>query len=187
MKKLTILVDMDDTIENLCEVWVKYLNELHYINVSIKNIQEWDITKAFPMLNRSDVFAPLSRAELWERVTPLPGAVEYLKRLIDDGHKVIIVTASDPDIISLKLTHVLFKYFPYFTYNDVIITSQKQFVRGDILVDDAPHNLEGGCYVKLLFDAPHNQLYEIKDDDMFRVHDWQETYAVINYLSRNLR
>lgn len=26
MSKLTILIDMDDTIENLCEAWVGYLN-----------------------------------------------------------------------------------------------------------------------------------------------------------------
>lgn len=27
MKRLTVLIDADDTIENLCEVWVNFLNE----------------------------------------------------------------------------------------------------------------------------------------------------------------
>ena len=29
MRHLTILVDMDDTIENLAEAWVDYLNARH--------------------------------------------------------------------------------------------------------------------------------------------------------------
>lgn len=180
--KLTVLVDMDDTIENLCEEWVDYLNEIHGTTVKHEDIKEWNMTKAFPTIPPKEVFAPLYEKTLWERVKPLPGAVEYLKKIIDDGHKVVIVTSSHPDTVALKLNNVLFKYFPYLSYNDVIITSQKQLIKGDILIDDAPHNLEGGDYFKLLFDAPHNQSYPVEENLMARVHNWEEVYYAINYL-----
>ena len=183
MKKLTILIDMDDTIENLCEAWVNYLNEIHKTNVSLVDIKEWDITKAFPMLSYSEIFNPLTDERLWERVTPLPGAVDNIRRLKEDGHKIVIVTTSHPDTVSMKLNKVLFKYFPYFTYNDVIITSQKQLVHGDILIDDAPHNLEGGNYVKLLFDASHNKSYDTEKHSVIRVHNWEEIYYAVNHIA----
>ena len=113
MKKLTILVDMDDTIENLCETWAAFLNETHGTTVRTEDILDWDMTKAFPTIERSQVYDPLFNEEMWKRVTPLPGAVEYLKRLIDDGHKVVIVTASHQNTVAMKLNNVLFKYFSY--------------------------------------------------------------------------
>lgn len=179
MKKLTVLIDMDDTIENLCEEWVKYLNELYGTTVQLGDIKEWDMTKAFPKLLPVQIYQPLFAEDFWMGVTPLPGAPETILKIIEDGHKIVIVTASHPDTVSMKLNNVLFKYFPYLSMNDVIIASQKQLIHGDILIDDAPHNLEGGQYMKLLFDAPHNRSYPASDNGMVRVHNWDEIYNIV--------
>ena len=179
-KRLTILVDMDDTLENLLEEWVKFLNEEHNLRVDINNVTNWDMSKTFTMLSRQEIYAPLFNKSLWERVKPLPGAVQYVNRLIKDGHRVVIVTASHQDTVSIKLNDVLFKYFPFFTYKDVIITSQKQLINGDILIDDAPHNLEGGKYKGILMTAPHNKSYKAEEHGLVRVNDWEEIYKLIN-------
>lgn len=179
MRKCTILVDMDDVLENLCEVWVSALNDRYQTDVRAEQITEWDLGKAFPTLTKEQICAPLCEEAFWKRVTPLPGAVEYVGKLILDGHKVVVVTASHPDTIPLKLKHVLFRYFPFFTYEDVIVTSQKQRILGDILIDDAPHNLEGGNYAKLLMNAPHNRSFNEKGTDIIRVYDWREIYGLI--------
>ena len=71
MKKLTILVDMDDTIENLCETWVAFLNETHGTTVHTDDIHDWDMTKAFPTIEKSQVYDPLFDENMWKRVTPL--------------------------------------------------------------------------------------------------------------------
>lgn len=182
MRNFTILVDMDDTIENLTDAWVAYLNDRYGTSVKKEDITSWDLAEAFPTLEKSQVFGALYDEALWERVKPLPGAVKYLKRLIDDGNQVVIVTASHPDSVGVKMNKVLFRYFPYFTYQDVIIASKKQLISGDFLIDDAPHNL-GGNYMGLLFTAQHNK--SITDEELvmknaIRVDNWKEVYELIH-------
>ena len=185
MKMLTLLIDADDTIENLCEEWVKYLNEKHGTSVSLTDIKEWDMAKAFPTIPRNEVYEPLFNEDLWKRVTPLPGAVENIKKIIEDGHKVVIVTSSHPYTVALKWIYVFERYFPFISIHDVIFSSQKQLIKGDVMIDDAPHNLVGGDYFKLLYDAPHNQNFDTESYNIARVYNWKEVYFAINYIANN--
>lgn len=185
MKKLTVLVDMDDVLENLFETWVSYLNRRYDTNVNVDEVFEWDFTKNFPMLSKEQIFKPLTEKDLWCEVKPIPGSVEYLKKIIDDGHKVRIVTASHPDTVAVKLNNVLFKYFPFISYRDVIISYDKKMIRGDVLIDDYPYNLEGGAYIGLLMEAPHNRLYKTNERDIVRVKSWDEIYHKICEIANN--
>jgi 5'(3')-deoxyribonucleotidase len=182
MRGLTILIDMDDTIENLCETWVKFLNRRHDTNYSLEDVTEWDMTRNFPSLSREQIFAPLLEEEFWKEVRPIEGAVDCIKQLIDDGHKVYIVTASHPDTVKLKLDNVLFKYFPYIDFTKVIIASDKQMIIGDVMIDDAPHNLRGSDVVKILFTASHNKSFDARKWGMYRVNSWEEIYQYISKL-----
>lgn len=179
MQNLTILVDMDDVLENLCETWVAQLNGLYQLSVSMDDIREWDMRKAFPTLSPQEIYWPLKTNALWENVKPLPGAVEYLKRLIDDGHRVVVVTASGAEAVPIKLQKVLFKYFPYLTMKDVVVAEQKGLIIGDVMIDDAPHNLRDFTGKKILFNQPHNRSFNAADSEMQRVDGWGEIYEII--------
>ena len=181
LKQLTILVDIDDTLEDLCTPWVQYLNEKYGTAVTTDDIKDWHIAKVFPTLTREQVFEPLAKEEFWERVKPLPEAYKNIRKLKYDGHRIFIVTASDPIIsVPMKLEKVLFRYFPFFSCNDVIIATQKQMIRGDILVDDASHNLENGNYKRILMNAPHNRFFNEKSIGAARACDWDTVYRLIS-------
>lgn len=181
LKQLTILVDMDDTLEDLCTPWVQYLNEKYGTAVTTDDIKDWHIAKVFPTLTRELVFEPLATDGFWERVKPLPKAYENICKLKYDGHRIFIVTASDSIIsVLMELEKVLFRYFSFFSCNDVIITTQKQLIRGDVLVDDAPHNLENGNYKRMLMNAPHNRFFDEKSIGAVRACDWDTVYRLIS-------
>lgn len=183
MKQFTILVDMDDTIEDLCSAWVGYLNDTYGTSVSADDITEWDMTLFFPTLSSKQVYGALLKKKLWERVKPLPGAPEFLEQLIVDGHQVVIVTASHPHTVGVKLNNVLFRYFPFLTQKDVIVASKKQLVLGDIMIDDAPHNLIGGTYKGFLMTAPHNRNYDAEANGFIRVSSWPQIYQIIRRMA----
>jgi 5'(3')-deoxyribonucleotidase len=70
MKKLTILVDMDDVLENLVECWVDELNKKCGSSLCEEDITDWRIAKFFPSLTNEDLFSPLNTAEFWGKIAP---------------------------------------------------------------------------------------------------------------------
>lgn len=179
MKRLTVLVDMDDTIINLLDAWVDSLNRSYGTEVKTEDVTQWNIAKFFPSLTSEQVYFPLLCDDFWYNVLPKEGAAEALRQLINDGHKVLIVTSSLYQTLRTKMDVTLFGYFPFITWEDVIITGYKQLIKGDVLVDDGVHNLENGDYFKVLMDAPHNRTYDAESNGMHRTSDWGEVYSLI--------
>lgn len=179
MRKLRLLVDADDTIEGLLKAWIEALNWRYYTDVQYEDVTDWSIEKFFPSLTQDQVYRPLTSNEFWGLVRPIDGAVENLSKLHKDGHEIYIVTASDYRSLKGKMERLVFKYFPFIDWEHVIVASNKCLIRGDILIDDAPHNLVGGEYKKFLVTAPHNQSYDAEANGMRRFNTWDEIYEAI--------
>ena len=180
---MTILIDMDDTIESLLKAWVNGVNMKYGRSVSCEDVTSWDVSAAFPGLTREEVYAVPLEQGFWKTVEPIPGAAEAIQRFMDAGHEVFIVTATPYESVTEKMTEVLFRYFPFLTWKQLIITSRKQLIRGDVLIDDGIHNLDGGDYIKILMTAPHNRNYDAEAIGMIRVHNWAEIEEVIKQIS----
>ena len=175
---------MDDVIENLSVTWIDYLNNKYGTEVDREIVRDWDMAAAFPELTREQIYSPLCDPELWKAVPPKEGAAKYMSMLLEDGHEIYIVTTSDYRTIKTKTEEVLFKYFPFIDWNHVIITSSKQMIRGDVLIDDGIHNLIDGEYEKILFDAPYNRNFNAEAHGIVRVSNWEEIYELITSLSK---
>lgn len=176
-------MDLDDTLIDLLNPWVVALNEKYGTNIQKEDIVEWNMQKAFPSLNKSEIYSPLKERSFWDGVEPIEGAIGYLILLMKEGHEILIVTASHYSVIEMKAETVLKRYFSFIPWEDVIITSDKRRIRGDVLVDDAPHNLIGGKYRRILFDAPYNRGFNEGRLKMRRVKNWKEAYQAIQEIA----
>ena len=181
---MVILVDMDDTIEHLLVPWLDWLNRQYGKNVRESDVVSWSMQVAYPDLTIEQIFAPLDMAEFWDTVTPVEGAPEALKRMIERGHEVYVVTSTPPYSVEAKMERVLFRYFPFIPWSNVIITGNKQMLKADVMIDDGVHNLEGGNYVKILVDAPYNRAYDETQEGMIRVRNWSEIEEVMREIER---
>ena len=92
---MTILIDMDDTIEQLLMAWVRKCNAKYGYNVAYEDIREWNVAKAYPGLTREQVYGITYEPGFWASVDPVPGAAETLQRLMARGHEIFIVTATE--------------------------------------------------------------------------------------------
>ena len=179
---MTILVDMDDTIEQLLAEWIRSVNTKFGRSATVDEVKSWNVAAVYPGLSWEEVYMVTVEPGFWGRVEPIPGAAEGLQKLMADGHDVFIVTATYYESVPEKMKDLLFKYFPFISWDHVIVASRKQMIRGDVLIDDGIHNLEGGEYAKILVTAPHNKDYDAEANGMIRVNSWDEILEAIDRL-----
>lgn len=48
MKKLTILFDADDVVEDCTRVWVSLINEHYGTKTRYEDLRDWDVSLGFP-------------------------------------------------------------------------------------------------------------------------------------------
>mgnify|MGYP003292472703 CR=1 FL=1 len=176
--KYTLLIDMDDTIENLAEAWCAWLNSVYGTAVVLEDHTEWAFDKAFPELTKEQVYEPLFREDFWNTVKPTKDAMYYMEQLWNYGVPMYICTASHPDTVKAKYNAIIRKYFPFIPANHFITISNKKLLNGWYLIDDGTHNF-GGNYKGLLMDKPWNRLFNTTGKNIVRVHNWKEIYDII--------
>jgi 5'(3')-deoxyribonucleotidase len=113
--------------------------------------------------------------------------MEYVSKLHSEGFSIYIVTSSHYSTVSNKFRDALFPYFPFIDYNHIIVCNAKQLVRGNVLIDDGVHNLLDSdtlkaTYSKILFSANHNKYFDCDKTDIYRVHNWNEAYEIVERL-----
>lgn len=181
--RITLLVDMDDTIENLLPAWAERLNNKYGTSVQGDDITDWDVHRFFPSLTKDEVYSPLYEDKFWETVQPKTDAIHYLSQLNNLGFKLYICTNSNYQTIRCKLEYIIDRYFPFISWWNVITICNKQLINADILVDDGIHNLIGGSYKKILMTASHNKDFDADSNGIIRVNDWHEAFDAIIKIS----
>lgn len=185
MKKLNLLFDADDVLENLVECWVCRINKKYGTSVKVDDITGWTMSEFFPELKESQIRSVLNEPELWHSLEPKPKSVDTLQAIKSEGHNIQIVTTSHFTTIVPKAERLL-EMFPFISWDDITVTSKKQSVIGDALFDDGFHNLVGGKYHKYLVDRPWNRNYNERFEGMIRVYDFDDIYFHVDRLSKIL-
>lgn len=142
-KKLhTLLIDMDCILVDMLAPWIKQYNERLGTNIKVSDIKNYNVSMVCEdgrvldkILNDPGFF--------FNDMDPMPQAVEYLQKLIDDGYDVVIVTQPPrkAEYAVRDKRRWMKKYFPDFDLSNMHFCHRKDMVRGDLLFDDKPANL----------------------------------------------
>lgn len=133
-----LLVDMDGVLCNLIEKWFARYNAEYGDQIHVDALEAWGphrIAKA----GRS-VYKYLSQPGFFRDLKPIPGAIEGVRTLLERGHEVVVVTAAKNG--HRDKAEWLREHLPFLPPENLVFTHRKELVRGDLLFDDAPHNLE---------------------------------------------
>ena len=79
--KRIILCDADDTIENLCQIWVTYLNRMYGTTVHSSEIVDWNVSLFFPSLTKEQVYDPIFNKNFWKEINPIDGCYKVLEEI----------------------------------------------------------------------------------------------------------
>ena len=192
---MIIGIDIDDTITDLSDIFLKYAtlyNKENEIDFKIDKTQ-WDIDKAFGWNN--DDFMKFSKKYLeilLNEAKPKKGCVDVINKLREDGHKIVIITArNSEELIApyeftknwLELNNIGF--------DKLVVNSNKKEEdcinnKIDVFIDDRLENCEK-VYEKLhipvfLFDSVYNT--NDKNSLIERVFSWEEVYSKIRSIQK---
>ena len=183
---MDIIIDMDDICVELLEPWLNVLNKKSKYHREEVDIVNWDIRLAYPDLTSFQIYTPLYDVELWKNVRPVKGAYECMQRLMQEGHRIYIATASYPQNFGIKTEECLFKIFKFIKHEDVICIHNKSLLKGHIMFDDYHENLKNFEGLRVLRTKPYNINCS---DDCFDIRTsnencWEEFYKIVKELEK---
>lgn len=185
--KEIILIDMDDVIVDLNEVWVNLYNTLYQDTLTKKDFVEWDVSKVVKKECGPMMYDLLKHPGLFLSAKPMKDAVEVLERL-SKQFEIYLVTDSPEghhyggqeenssaggNPTDDKRTWVK-RHLPFIKKENFIATKSKFMVTGSLLFDDGPHNLEAFRHMDrhvICMEQPWNKNI---DASIPKVSGWKE-------------
>lgn len=176
-----LLIDMDSVIVDLMSEWHKRYNQDYEDNLSVERLASWQTEQFVKPECGLKVYDYLDQPGLFLGLKPLPGAVEVLERL-SRVHDVVLATSSRTFAYSEKEQWVA-QHLPFVGVRNLIFAHRKELIVGDLLFDDAPHNLlafQATGRLAVAMDYPYN-----RDLQLPRVASWLEFEAFVEEWSRS--
>lgn len=136
----TLLIDMDSVIVDLMSAWCRRYNADWADNLTPADILTWEWEKYVKPECGRKIYQYLNEPGMFLHLDPLPHAVDVLERL-SKRYEVLIVTSARRSAMAEKDAWVT-QHLPFIGRKNLIFAHRKDRVCGDLLFDDAPHNLE---------------------------------------------
>lgn len=174
-KRPRILVDCDGILADFVASALKLINDHTGEDHTHDEIVQWDVFKA---LGKKDIEHILDNAVanggFCAALEVLPGSVSAIEKLRRRGDVFIVTSPYDAPNWVYERTRWLERHFG-FHKKQIVNTSSKFVVSGDVLVDDSDKNLQEWLDhhsqgLALLWDRPWNR--QATPDGVHRVNDW---------------
>jgi len=187
VRTLTVGVDVDDVVADLCSAWLTEYNARW--NDTLREWPTWELTDVVKPECGAQVYDILKWPVLYDRVSPIAGALWGVQKIRAMGHRVLFITSCgyDPDTISASSGAKLrwlqrYGFLPEGrgAVEDFVIAAEKRLVKADLLIDDRASTIGQWGTRGVLFTRPHNTGYH----HWPRVSDWGPVPDLVEQYAR---
>lgn len=137
---MRILVDMDGIIVNLTDDWLHEYNIAWDDDLTTEHLTEWDTDKFVKPECGKKIYDILERPGFFRSLSPLDGALEGIRALEAHGHTVAICSAPAGPVSAAEKIQWVQDHLGW-SHQRMILTHNKSWIEGDLLIDDSPGNL----------------------------------------------
>ncbi len=168
----TILVDMDGVLANTNQHFIDYEYKRNGNQILWDNISGLSEAEAFP-----NFLEDVNSKGFFRTAPVIEKAVEVLKYLNEKYNVLIVSSATEfPNSLTEK-AEWLMEHFPFISWKQMIFCGRKDFVIGDIMIDDHPKNLNLFSGQRILFSQPHNANSIVENST--RVSGWDDIMNIL--------
>ena len=177
---MIICVDCDNVLNNLTDKALELYNLRSGNNIKLEDITTYSFYDCLSMKDADEIISLFKKKELWDSLSPLPGAQDSLSKLVKAGHTIYIATATNPCNFEWKVNW-LAKYYSFIPESNIIRIVNKSLLRADILIEDNLDNIKNSFCNSICLDYPWNRnphtdyIYDIR-----RVTSWYEIEDAVN-------
>jgi 5'(3')-deoxyribonucleotidase len=186
MNKLTIIVDLDSTLNNFDEALAAEYSKRTGNNITAKDFVEWDLEPQFGK-TIMDIF---HEPGFFLSLDPLPNSVAVVNDWIELGHKVVVATTPPRNSVTAgwEKRKWTAQHFPMIKQQNIVLVEQKSLLLGDVLIDDKMQNcLDFLPRLSLLRLRAHN-INDIRwRDGLFQWSDWNDLATMLPQIERRVR
>jgi 5'(3')-deoxyribonucleotidase len=181
-----ILLDIDGVICRFAQTYLECLVVLTGRIHSEDEVTTWDFSKSVASPEEdAQVWHLIERPDVVSRLEEYPGAMVFLEALRTRGQVVAVTSPANTPRWCYERAQWLRDR--RFTSRQIVFASDKALVRGDVLIDDHPDNVQafvdaGG--VGILLDRPWNRNAE--GQNAFRAVDYAEVLYLVDRLAEYL-
>lgn len=179
---MIIFIDIDDTITNFAEILLKRLNKKYKTNYNVKDITYWNwVTERY-----NEPWEVIGKS-FWEEVEVNIEAKNFIKKRLEKNDEIYLVSATFIDNnLPIKIEKTIEKLDNLIDKNHIIITNNKTFLCGDIMIDDGVHNLiNNHCKINICFAQPWNWSITTNSQreyfDIIRTNEWNRINDIVGY------
>ena len=180
---MIIVCDVDGTLNNLMDVTVDMYNAKYDASYTIDDITTYNLEDCFDLSVAKNMKLILNDPNVWDKVKPLHGSQEAIKKLISSGHQVYLATDNNPSTYGEKVAWIE-QFYPIVDSSKIICIKDKWMLKADIMIEDCLENLLAKPYYdRILMDCPWNQHVH---DDVYGIHrcfNWDSIVGVVNKIN----
>lgn len=180
---MVIVCDVDGVLNNLMDVILDTYNNKYSTNYTLQDVTCHNWKNCFDSKIASYLESISIDPGIWNKVSPLDGSQDFIKRLIRDGHQVYLVTNNDPHTYGQKFDWI-HKHFPFIEPSNIVCMADKWLFKCDIMIEDRLETLiEKPYYSRILRDQPWNQSNKDYIYGIRRCYNFDEIIAAVNEIN----
>lgn len=156
--------------------WFEAYNREYNDQLTEKKITSWDAHSFVKKECGKKIYKYLEEPGFYRNLEPIPHSIEVIQRL-QEKYDIYIVTTSPKNALKDKAEWIE-EHLPFIGFKRMVYTHHKHLVDGDLLFDDAPHNLEAFQQkgsISVAMDYAYN-----RNIDCYRVSNWLEFEATLD-------
>ena len=170
---------MDDVLTQTNTHWISEYNKEWDDDRTLEHIKGWNIHYWVKPECGKDIYDYLKRPGFYRNLTPVVGAIEGTKTLMERGHDVVIATASPigSDTAVEEKKNWVREHMPFFDLTHMMpMMHLKHWLAADVMLDDGTHNLKDFTGISICMDKPWNRGEPWYD---LRITGWAQFMTVV--------
>ena len=184
---MIICCDLDNILNNLTEKTLEFYNAQSGKNIKMEDLTAYNFYDCLSKEDADGLIKLFKNKALWDSLSPTEDSRAGLQKLLDDGHRVYIVTATAPENFAWKVNWMR-KYFPFFNSDNIVRLHDKSLFKCNIMIDDCYDNLVKNklCH-KVCLNYPWNR-DDAKDwvHGTYRCNNWMQIVDSVNKIQEEI-